>query len=479
VRIDRMIGKYLTALTILPAVLPILLGCAPPAGSGTNSTTDGATEVTVYRQIAGTSALGRAGSWSSNCLGSDVEAACARADLAGNYLLATPAEQSQLIWSDIPEPDGGARRLYSRYRHQDGLTSALVNINPSTHVVLEIWSSSQQGQSLELCAAEAACVDKLLGDFDETVEQTIVAQLDDLLGDAWPDGRDPFGDVYLADPNIDGLDLMHDTLAFVVSSSDLSLIDNAGEIVTQVELGRLLHAVDLTDVALTTKQVEDSAKLDMVSPSTPVVITLQLSVGPPVATEVPFDVSVNDLGSVSVAGGELTFSHDLTLASGTSLNFSGPDVETTITTGGNHNWVVTATDVNGFSLTQGYVISAFNDSDGVATYGGDGSCLTSSTGLTSNALNQCHELQNGTLMGSCDQHNSGSVNLEASPAPCAREVQNAGALFGVCTRVDTELRIFHYENPLRLNLVELFSERQSRVATECISEASNLWSVTP
>jgi len=49
----------------------------------------------------------------------------------------------------------------------------------------------------------------------------------------------------------------------------------------------------------------------------------------------------------------------------------------------------------------------------------------------------------------------------------------------VCTWVDSELRVFHYENPLRLNLVELFSERQSRIATECISDAGNLWSISP
>ncbi|MDB9894476.1 hypothetical protein OAC77_01795 [Reinekea forsetii] len=473
-----MSSRYLTTLTVLMASIGVLLGCAQPAGSDTSGTTDGTADATIYRQIAGTSALGRAGSWSSNCLGSDLASECARADSEGNYLLSTPAEQSQLMWSDIPESDGTSVRLYSRYRHQDGLTSALININPSTHAVLDIWSNSQQGQSLELCAEEATCIDALLAGFSAAVEQTIVAQLDELLGEAWPDGRDPFDDVYLADPDLDELDLMHDTLGFVVSSSDLSVIDNAGEILTQVSLGRLLQAVELADLTLTSAQISAAQALP-IPDSEIIVISLRMSVSPTLATEAPVDVLVSDRGSSSVAGGELTFSHDLTLANGASLSFSGADVVTTITAGGDHNWVVTATDINDFSITQGYVISVLNGSDGVATFGGAGSCLTPLTGLTANALNQCHEVQNGTALGSCDQLDSGSISLSDSPAPCAREVQNEGALFGVCTWVDSELRVFHYENPLRLNLVELFSEHQSRVATECISAAGNLWSVTP
>jgi hypothetical protein len=481
VRIERMTSKSLTTLTIVPALLVMLLGCAQPAGTGTTDTAaaaDAAAAV-VYRQIAGTSALGRAGSWSSNCLDSDGTTECSRADVDGNYLLSMPVGQSQLMWSDIPESDGTTVRLYSRYRHEDGLTSALVNINPSTHAVLDIWSNySQEGLSLELCAEDATCAAALLTGFTATVEQTIVAQLDELLGDAWPVGRDPFGDVYLADPTLDELDLMHDTLGFVVSSAGLSVIDNAGEVLTQVALSGLLRAADLTGLILTSAQIVAAVDLPIPNPEK-IVISLQLSVVPTLAKSAPVQVRVNDRGSSSEAGGELTFSHDLTLAGGTSLSFSGPDIETTITAGGDHNWVVTATDIDGFRITQGYVISVLNGSDGVPTYGGAGSCLTPLTGLTANALNQCHEEQNGTALGSCDQLDSGSVSLIKSPAPCAREVQHEGALFGVCTWVDSELRVFHYENPLRLNLAELFSERQSRVATECISAAGNLWSVTP
>ena len=467
-----MTAKYLTLLLILTALLTGLFGCAQPTGS--DEANDDTTTALIYRQIAGTSAVGRAGSWSSNCLG----AVCARADADGNYLLSATAEQSQLMWSDIPEADGTTRRLYSRYRHQDDLTTALVNINPSTHAVLDIWSNSQQGLSLDLCALDAACTDALMASFSTEVEETIVAQLDSLLGDAWPEGRDPFSDVYLADPEYDELDLMHDGLTFVVSSTDLTVFDNAGTALTQVALSRLVQPASLTGVSLTTDQYNNALDLE-IPVLEPVEFTLALSIPSTQPREVPFDVTVSDLGSVGTVLGELIFSHDLTLASGTSLAFSGPTVTTTITEGGHHNWVVTATDVNGFSKIQGFVISALTGLDDPVSFGGEGSCLTPEGGLTANVLNQCQEVQNGSTLGDCDQLISGSVNLSASPAPCAREQQNGGDLIGVCTLVDSELRVFQYDNPLRLNNIEDFAEQQSRVAGQCTSSPGNLWSTTP
>ncbi|WP_320825696.1 hypothetical protein [Reinekea sp.] len=470
---DAMTAKYLTLLPLLTALLAGLFGCAQPTDSDSGAANDTIT-APVYRQIAGTSAVGRAGSWSSNCLESD----CARADAEGNYLLSAVVEQSQLMWSDIPEGDGTTRRLYSRYRHQDDLTSALVNINPSTHAVLDIWSNSQQGLSLDLCASEAACTDALMASFSTGVEETIIGQLDALLGPAWPVGRDPFADVYVADPLDDELDLMHDALTFVVSSTDLTVFDNGGAALTQVPLSRLVQTVSLTSLSLTADQVSDAQNLE-VQNSILDVITLQLSFAPTQAQAAPFDVSVSDRGSFSRAGGELLFVHDLTLASGTSLIFNGPAVTTTITQGGHHNWVVTATDINGFSKTQGFVIPALSGIDEPASFGGEGSCLTPVDGLTANVLNQCQEVQNGSTLGDCDQLLSGSVNLGASPVPCAREQQNGGALIGVCTLVDIELRVFQYENPLRLNNIEDFTEQQSRVADQCTSSPANLWSTTP
>jgi hypothetical protein len=469
-----MTAKYPTLLPILTALVTGLCGCAQPNDEPNDAANDDTTTAPIYRQIAGTSAIGRAGSWSSNCLGS----VCARADADGNYLLLATAEQSQLMWSDIPEGDGTTRRLYSRYRHQDDLTSALVNINPSTHAVLDIWSNNQQGLSLDLCALEAACTDALMASFSTEVEENIIGQLDYLLGPAWPAGRDPYGEVYLADPEYDELDLMHDALTFVVSSTDLSVFDNAGTALTQVPLSRLVQPASLTGVSLTADQYNNALDLEV-----PVLerdeLTLVLSIPSTQPREVPFDVTVSDSGSSSSAGGELIFSHDLTLASGTSLAFSGPTVTTTITEGGHHNWVVTATDVNGFSKTQGFVISALSGIDELANFGGEGSCLTLLGGLTANVLNQCQEVQNGSTLGDCDQLLSGSVYLGSSPVPCAHEQQNGGALIGVCTLVDSELRIFQYENPLRLNNIEDFTEQQARVADQCTSSTGNLWSTSP
>jgi len=267
-------------------------------------------------------------------------------------------------------------------------------------------------------------------------------------------------------------------LTFVVSSTDLTVFDNAGTALTQVALSRLVQPASLTGVSLTTDQYNNALDLE-IPVLEPVEFTLALSIPSTQPREVPFDVTVSDLGSVGTVLGELIFSHDLTLASGTSLAFSGPTVTTTITEGGHHNWVVTATDVNGFSKIQGFVISALTGLDDPVSFGGEGSCLTPEGGLTANVLNQCQEVQNGSTLGDCDQLISGSVNLSASPAPCAREQQNGGDLIGVCTLVDSELRVFQYDNPLRLNNIEDFAEQQSRVAGQCTSSPGNLWSTTP
>lgn len=446
----------------------IFAGCASDDAAGE----DGGSSDPVLRTIAGNSAIGRPASWSNNCLAE----ACARADSDGNYLLLTEVAASALLWSDIPFADGSSQQLFSRYRLDDAITTSLVNINPSTHTILDIWSMTQEGQSIDQCANDAACEASLLASFTEEVEGTIISAMDELLGDAWPAERNPFTDVYVADPE-DPLDAMHDTLQFVVTETDLAVYNNNGELLTSAPLNRIVLGLPMTDFALTSAQYTNARALPPES-ATPNAITISATLSPSQPSTPPVALTVNASASTS-PNGELMLSHDLTLASGTTTTFSGEIVSTDITEPGSHVWVITGTDTTGASRTQGFVISVLStDTEEEATFGGEGSCITPAEELDANTWNVCQEVQNGAT-SQCDTINTTSIALVESPAPCAHQEQNDGALLGLCTLLVNEIRIFFYENPARPNNVETFAEKQARFAAYCADTFEGDWATSP
>jgi len=463
-----MKNNLLTPHLFILALIAILAACT----SDENGTNDEEDADPIYRNIAGTSAIGRPGAWSNNCLGES----CARAGAMGNYLIAAETAESALMWSDIPEGDGTTRRLYSRYRYDESLTSALVNINPSTHAILDIWSNYNQNTSINLCADNPICATALIASFSESIEDTITSQIDALLGDAWPAGRNPFEDIYIAEES-DALDLMHDYLSFVVSSEDLTIFDNTGTELTSAPINQLVNSVSLSNIAVTNPQYVEAQQHEPEIPNENI-IYLSFSINPSRPTTAPFNVTVNTSRSSSVNSGEITFEHNLTLASGFSYDFEGDIVSTVIEEGGNHIWVATATDSTGFTKSMGYVIQALSAEDDTPQFGGEGSCVTPAP-LTPNVQNLCEEVQNGSSLGDCDTISSPSITLVESPAPCASEVQNDGDLLGVCTIETSEVRIFHYENPVRLNLIETFEEKQARIGNQCSVNFLGEWSTTP
>ena len=462
-------NKKLTTLTFISLCASLLIGCAddPAAANSDDNTASG-----IIRQIAGTSAIGRAGRWSNNC----VNEACARADANGNYLIATDVATSALMWSDIPEADGSSIRLYSRYRLDDAITTSLVNINPSTDAILDIWARASQGQSIDLCASDSVCASALMTSFTEATERTIIDQLDEFIGDAWPAGRNPFDDVYIVSSS-DALDVMHDHLQFIVTDTELQVIDNNSEVLASTSIQNLTRDISLTNSALTLSQYNEARAIDPTIPSQNS-ITLSATIDPSQPTNAPTTVTVDASRSTSPIG-DLTFSHDLSLTTGETIEFEGDIVSTSIEVSGNQIWVVTATDINGHTRTQGYVIQLLADDNSEPVFGGEGSCITPASAMTANIQNICEETQNGSELGQCDVLNSSSVTLSESPAPCAHEQQNGGDLLGICTMLANESRVFHYVNPLRLINIETFEDQQARVGKQCEDSFSGTWSTTP
>ncbi|EAR08259.1 hypothetical protein [Reinekea blandensis] len=447
------------------------VGCANDDDANGNN---GENADSVLRQIAGNAAIGRPARWSNNCL----DVACARADDLGNYLLTTEADGSSLMWSDVPIGPGEPQRLYSRYRWNDAITTSLVNINPSTHAVLDIWSNVSQGVSIDACAASASCQTALMASLTETQENAIIDQLDTLMGEAWPAGRNPFDDVYVADPNEDALDQMHDHFLFHVdgAAGRFQVYDNEGEEpIIDVNLVSLTNGANLTDSVLSDTQFETALSMEPpAEPGNP--IQLQINVSPGQPTQVPYQVIVDTIGSTS-PNTPLSFSHELTLPDGTTQSLTGEEVITDLTQGGRHVWVVTATDDAGNQISDGVVLEALAG-EVEPTFGGEGSCVTPEATMTANSWNLCEEPQNGGEY-QCDTLSSSSITLTQSPAPCPQQTQNGGDLLGLCTILVNEVRVLFYENPLRPNNTETFADKQARVADYCVANFGGDWSTTP
>ncbi|MEJ2043859.1 MAG: hypothetical protein P8X74_09855 [Reinekea sp.] len=462
----------MTPITVLCAVL-LVFACTNNEGDG--STNDGADASgnSNIRIIAGNSALGRPGSWSFNC----IDTACARANNEGNYRLRTELTANQLISSTIPEPDG-VITLYSRYRYDEDVASTLININPSTDAILNAWSWINQGQSIDSCASSSVCMTSLMNRFTPSVENTMVSRLEALMGSAWPAGRNPFSDVYIADATEDTLDLLHDTFQFVVTDTQFQVFDNLGALVTQINVANLISNTSLTDVAVTDDQYEAALAVDPTTSTNENPITISSSISPQQPGVTPVEITVDSSSSRTSSGGILTFEHDLTLANGSTYEFSGETVSTVIDSAGTHVWVVTVNDSNGYSRSQGYAIGVLAAETTVATYGSNGSCVTPENKLTKNTLNICEESRDGSALA-CDILNTSSVVLIQSPAPCSGNTQNDGQLIGVCTVAEVEMRIFYYENLQRQNNVETIDEKRDRLSAVCDLQFEGDWSESP
>ncbi|MDN3650251.1 hypothetical protein QWZ13_15140 [Reinekea marina] len=471
--------KLLIKIAVKCAFVLLVAACASDdEGSGTNSDTEDAIE---YQRISGTSALGRPGRWATNCLGT----ACAGSNSEGFYLLSAEVDAASLMFSDIPEADGTTIRLHGLYRHDAERSSSMVNFNPSTQAILDAYSQYSSATSIDECALEATCSQQLLTGFTTDVEETMISQLSTLMGAIWPENYNPFSDVYIADPNpasptYTALDQMHDMFDFVVADGNWQVLDNNGDLISSVPLDLLMINNPNAITPLTDEQLTRAAALDVPPPPSGNPITLIYQTSPSLAAELqpPASFAVDASRSRSLNPGDLLFSHELTDPEGFRVLFEGAGVSTTLEKPGNHVWLIRATDSAQATLVQGFVIRVAADENADPIFGGDGSCYTPSP-LSANQLNYCIETQNGGRLGACEPINSGSIVTQFSPAPCASEVQNDGALFGVCTIEASELRYFLYDNLNRPNNADSFQDKQQDTADLCRLFFQGDWSDNP
>lgn len=452
---------------LLIGLLLVLAGCGRNSGDSESTGVD--TEATAAGiRLAGTVATGRPGQWAEVC----VDAQCSRADAAGDYRLTGDIEASALVSARIPNPDGSETELTSLHRPETGQTTYLVNVNPLTEAVLNAWSHYSQDRALADCRTNAACRQALIDGFTEAVQATVIDQLADWAGAAWETQREPFSDPYRADPSLDWLDNLFDHLRFEVDETGLAVTDNDG-----FELGRLpldtLFDAAVEVLPLDAGQLEQALLIDPPAQDTNA-IEILYQVSPGTRFMVPHDVTLDASESRS-PGGELTFEHEWVAPDGSVSRYNTSIAGARIDVAGDHHWVISVTDALGNRRTTGLRIEALSSEMIEApTFGADGSCQT--TNMTANSVNICEETLDGGALGACEPTVSGSTQTVKSPAPCSPIEQHGGRFLGVCTLVLNEIRVFHYENPLR-NTGLTLDEQRSLKAEHCVDVFGGSWSI--
>lgn len=424
------------------------------------------------KRIAGTVAQGRPGSWSEVCLGDH----CTRADRRGDFLLVAPLTQAALLRAIIPEVDGTRRTLYGLVNHDAEQTTYLANINPTTHALIDAWSRFQRGLALEECLANRQCESSLAEDFDDLSRQAAADFLRAWLRPAWLTERDPFHAPYRADPTQDWLDRFHDHFRFSNDATSLSLLNNNNATLSMVSHQDLFDA-EAEPEAISRTLADAALAIEPVNPTPASTITIRWQADPGTMLDAPDRFTLDASTSTSLEPGDLTIQLDWVTPQGETSRFNQARASVDIEQGGDHIWVINVTDSAGNQLSQGLTLESRRaDTLTDPQYGADGSCQT--TAMTANSANICEETVDGGLLGACEPTISGQTLTQKTPAPCSPIAQNGGAFLGICTSVFNELRIFHYDNPLR-NSGETLEEQRVREADRCEAILGSSWSTEP
>ncbi|MDX1270167.1 MAG: hypothetical protein R3311_22570, partial [Oceanisphaera sp.] len=213
--------QYLT-LTLTVALLCLALSACSQSGDDGQGRSGNATQ--LYR-LTGTVAVGRPAAWAEVC----IEADCSRANQDGVYRLLSERQRSALMQATLENADQSVTELAGRYRHEPEQTVALVNVNPTTHALLDSWSQYQLGQTLAGCTTSAGCRDELINGFTQDRQQAAQQQLFIWLSPEWQTARNPFSDPYLADPELDWHDDLHDHVQLEATPPGLNALDNEGD----------------------------------------------------------------------------------------------------------------------------------------------------------------------------------------------------------------------------------------------------------
>lgn len=440
--------------------------------TGCDALHDGGDSEPENHRIAGTVAQGRPGSWSEVCLGDH----CSRANRQGDYLLLAPFTEPGLLRALIPEVDGTERILYGLVDHDEEQTTYLANINPTTHALLDAWSRFAEGLSLEECLTDNRCESRIADDLDQEVRQSTAAFLRAWLNPVWLTERDPFHAPYRADPTLDWLDRFHDHFHFANDATSLALLDNNSASLAIVSHEDLFDS-DVAPDAISQALADAALAIAPMNPTAASPITIRWQADPGLSLDAPGPFTLNASGSSSIEPGELFIQLEWVTPQGEMRRFNQAQASVDIEQGGNHLWVITVTDSADNRLSQGLTLESRRaDTLTDPQYGADGSCQT--TAMTSNSANICEETVDGGLLGACEPTTSGQTLTQKTPAPCSPIAQNGGVFLGICTSVFNELRVFHYDNPLR-STGESLDEQRAREAERCAALLGSSWSTDP
>lgn len=455
-------------LPITALLCLILAGCSQ---SGDDSAGGGSGDDPQLYRLAGTVAIGRPGAWAEVCI--DTE--CSRANDEGVYRLLGERRGSALISATIANADQSEIELTSLYRHKSAQTVALVNINPTTDALLDSWSRYQLGQSLTDCKLSTSCSNDLITSFTADRQLAAQQQLQDWLAPRWQTARNPFTDPYIADPSADWLDDLHDHLRLEATETGLNAVDNEADILATLDYDTLFDS-NASLLAVGDDALTAAYSLPPASPANNNPISIDYLASPSSPFTVPVDWRVDVRGSTSMFQGGLAFEHTLVGPDGRVTTGTGGQFFATLSDPGPYTWTVVVTDSEGNQATDGLALQA-NASDVVEnpSFGAEGSCSTAP--LTANASNVCISTVDGGSLGACEATSSGSTQTQYSPAPCSPVSQQSGVFLGTCTSVLHQVRVYHYDNPLR-NTGETLSEQRTRLRIKCVNEG-RAWSSEP
>lgn len=428
-------------------------------------------ETQLYR-LTGTVAIGRPGAWAEVCIDTD----CSRANDDGVYRLLAERRRSALIHATLENPDQTATELTGLYRHEPAQTVALVNINPTTDALLDSWSRYQLDKTLDDCAASTGCSNDLIRSFTANRQQAAQQQLQAWMTPAWQTARSPFTDPYIADPGLDWLDDLHDHVRLEATATGLNALDNDGYILATLGYATLFDE-NASLIALGDDVLTAAYSIPPAVPPDNNPITVDYLATPSSPFTAPSDWQVDVRGSSSLIQGDLSFKHTLVGPGGRITTGMGGQFSATLTNPGPYTWTVVVTDSEGNQATDGLALQASaSDLISQPSFGAEGSCSTSP--LTPNASNICISTVDGGSLGACVAVNSGSTRTQHSPAPCSPVSQQGGIFLGTCTSVLNQVRVYHYNNPLR-NTGETFTEQRSRLSNQCINDLGRDWSAEP
>lgn len=332
------------------------------------------------------------------------------------------------------------------------------------------------GQPLTDCVLSATCSNELISSFTPDRQQAARQQLQAWLAPAWETARDPFTDPYIADPTADWLDELHDYLRLEATDTGLNAVNNEADILATLDYETLFDG-NASLISIGDNALAAAYSLPPVLPEETTPIDIDYMASPSSPFIAPVDWQVDVRGSTSGFPGDLSFEHTLVGPNGHVTTGSGGVFSATLSDPGPYTWVVVVTDSEGNQATDGLVLQA-SASDVIdnPSFGAEGSCSTAP--LTANANNVCISTVDGGSLGACEADTSGSTQTQYSPAPCSPVSQLGGVFLGTCTSVLNQVRVYHYDNPLR-NTGETLTEQRTRLQNQCINDLGRDWSTEP